>query len=57
VSVPVAVVDATVLYAIELTDLLLTFATRRLVRLHWSTAILDEVRHNLVLRPAVPAEV
>jgi len=30
------VVDANVLYSIELTDLLLTFASHRLVRVHWS---------------------
>lgn len=46
----VAVVDANVLYSIELTDLLLTFAAHRLVRLHWSPTILDEVRRNLAKR-------
>jgi predicted nucleic acid-binding protein len=51
VPVPVAVVDANVLNSIELTDLLLTTATYRLVRLHWSVAILDEVRRNLQQRP------
>jgi len=52
VAVPgrVAVVDANVLYSIELTDLLLTFAAHRLVRLHWSPTILDEVRRNLAKR-------
>ncbi|MFN0092266.1 MAG: PIN domain-containing protein [Acidimicrobiales bacterium] len=55
-AVPVAVVDANVLYSIELTDLLLTLGTRRLVRLHWSPAILDEVRRNLALRPDLSAE-
>lgn len=50
-TVRVAVVDANVLYSIELTDLLLTLAAHRLVRLHWSAAILDEVRRNLALRP------
>ncbi len=47
----VAVVDANVLYSIELTDVLLTLATQHLVRLHWSAEILDEVRRNLALRP------
>lgn len=49
-SARVAVVDANVLYSIELTDLLLTFAAHRLVRVHWSPTILDEVRRNLVKR-------
>jgi predicted nucleic acid-binding protein len=47
----VPVVDANVLYSIELTDLLLTLATHRLVRVHWSQTILQEVRRNLSLRP------
>jgi hypothetical protein len=51
VTVRVAVVDANVLYSIELTDLLLTLATHRLVRVHWSDMILEEVRRNLGLRP------
>jgi predicted nucleic acid-binding protein len=50
VPVPVAVVDANVLYSIELTDLLLMTATHRLVRMHWSVEILDEVRRNLQQR-------
>jgi hypothetical protein len=50
VSGRVAVVDANVLYSIELTDLLLTFAAHRLVRLHWSPVILDEVRRDLAKR-------
>ena len=50
VSSRVAVVDANVLYSIELTDLLLTFAAHRLVRLHWSPTILEEVRRNLAKR-------
>lgn len=54
-TVRVAVVDANVLYSIELTDLFLTLATHRLVRLHWSDAILDEVRRNLALRPDLSA--
>ena len=44
------VIDANVLYSIELTDLLLTFAAHRLVRLHWSPTILGEVRRNLAKR-------
>jgi hypothetical protein len=44
------VVDANVLYSIELTDLFLTFAAHRLVRVHWSSTILDEVRRNLAKR-------
>jgi predicted nucleic acid-binding protein len=44
------VLDANVLNSIELTDLFLTSATRRLVRVHWSNTILDEVRRNLALR-------
>lgn len=44
------VVDANVLYSIELTDLLITLAVHRLVRLHWSESILDEVRRNLARR-------
>lgn len=50
-TVRVAVVDANVLYSIELTDLFLTLATHRLVRVHWSETILDEVRRNLAIRP------
>jgi predicted nucleic acid-binding protein len=50
VSSQVVVVDANVLYSIELTDLLLTFAAHRLVRVHWSPTILDEVRRNLAKR-------
>lgn len=46
----VAVVDANVLYSIELTDLLLTLSVARLVRLHWSPTILDETRRNLAER-------
>lgn len=41
----VAVLDANVLYGIEVTDLVLTMATRRLYRPHWSPQILDEVTH------------
>ena len=50
-TVRVAVVDANVLYSIELTDLFLTLAVHRLVRVHWSDTILDEVHRNLALRP------
>ena len=50
-TVRVAVIDANVLYSIELTDLFLTLATHRLVRVHWSETILDEVRRNLAIRP------
>lgn len=50
VSGRVVVVDANVLYSIELTDLLLTLAAHRLVRVHWSPTILDEVRRNLAKR-------
>lgn len=46
----VAVLDANVLYGIEVTDLLLTMATRRLYRPHWSPEILDEVARNLRIR-------
>jgi len=48
--VRVAVIDANVLYSIELTDLFITLAVHRLVRVHWSDTILDEVRRNLALR-------
>jgi predicted nucleic acid-binding protein len=50
VTVRVAVVDANVLYSIELTDVFITLAVHRLVRVHWSDTILDEVRRNLALR-------
>ena len=46
----VVVVDANVLYGIEITDLLLTLATRRMFRVHWSAEILDEVQRNLAKR-------
>jgi predicted nucleic acid-binding protein len=55
VSGRVAVVDANVLYSIELTDLFLTFTAHRLVRLHWSPMILDEVRRNLAKRADLTA--
>lgn len=47
----VVVLDANVLYGIEVTDLLATLATRRVFRPHWSPQILDEVRRNLAARP------
>jgi hypothetical protein len=46
----VVVLDANVLYGIEVTDLLATMATQRLFRPHWSPQILDEVRRNLGAR-------
>lgn len=46
----VVVLDANVLYGIEVTDLFATMATRRLFRPHWSTQILDEVTRNLNAR-------
>lgn len=54
-TVRVAVVDANVLYSIELTDLFLTLAVHRLIRVHWSDAILAEVHRNLALRPDLNA--
>lgn len=47
----VVVLDANILYGIEVTDFLATMATRRLFRPHWSPQILDEVVRNLTLRP------
>ncbi len=47
----VVVLDANVLYGIEVTDLFATMATRRLFRPHWSPKILKEVARNLALRP------
>ncbi len=44
------VLDANVIYGIEVTDLFATLATRRLFRPHWSPEILVEVRRNLALR-------
>lgn len=43
--------DANVLYGIEVTDLVATMATRRLFRPHWSPQILGEIRRNLATRP------
>ena len=42
--------DADVLYGIEATDLLLTLAVRRAIRIHWSSEILAEVSRNLAKR-------
>lgn len=47
----VVVLDANVLYGIDVTDLMATMASRRLFRPHWSPQILDEVTHNLIARP------
>lgn len=47
----VVVLDANVLYGIEVTDLFATMATKRIFRPHWSPQILDEVRRNLLTRP------
>lgn len=49
----VVVLDANVLYGIEITDLFATMATRRIFRPHWSPQILDEVHRNLALRPGL----
>lgn len=46
----VVVLDANVLYGIEVTDFFATMATRRLFRPHWSPQILDEVERNLAVR-------
>lgn len=46
----VVVLDANVLYGIEVTDFFATMATGRLFRPHWSPQILDEVARNLALR-------
>lgn len=47
----VVVLDANVLYGIEVTELFATMATRRIFRPHWSPQILNEVKRNLALRP------
>lgn len=46
----VVVLDANVLYGIEVTDLFATMATRRIFRPYWSPEILDEVHRNLARR-------
>jgi predicted nucleic acid-binding protein len=48
------VVDANVLFSIELTDLFLTFATRRLIDIRWSEEILSEVRRSLEMSGRLP---
>jgi len=53
----VVVLDANVLYGIEVTDLTATMATRRLFRPHWSPEILDEVVRNLSRRPDLDPQV
>lgn len=47
----VVVLDANVLYGVEVTDLFATISTRRLFRPHWSPQIFDEVVRNLATRP------
>jgi predicted nucleic acid-binding protein len=42
-----SVIDSNVLYSIELSDLFVTFAKRRLIQLRWSITIFDEVRRSL----------
>ncbi len=44
----ISVVDSNVLFSIELTDLFVTFAKRRLIQVRWSRTILDEVRGSLL---------
>lgn len=43
----ISVVDSNVLFSIELTDLFVTFAKRRLIQVRWSRTLLDEVRESL----------
>lgn len=52
----VVVLDANILYGIEVTDLLATMATHRLFRPHWSPQILHEVTRNLTLRPDLDSD-
>lgn len=42
--------DANILYGIEVTDLMASMAVRRLFRPHWSPQIMDEVMRNLMSR-------
>lgn len=42
-----SVIDSNVLFSIELSDLFVTFAKRRLIQLKWSRVIFDEVRRSL----------
>lgn len=48
--------DANVLFGIEVTDVLLTLATKRLFRTYWSNEILEETRRNLIKRPNITAD-
>lgn len=52
----VVVLDANVLYGIDVTDLMATMATRRPFRPHWSPQILDEVSRSLGKRPDLDPE-
>lgn len=52
----VVVLDACVVYGIEVTDLVLTMATQHLFRPHWSPQILHEVTRNLKLRDDLDPE-
>jgi len=47
-AVPVAVLDANVLFPASLRDVLLRMASAGMYRLHWSDEILDELRRNLI---------
>ena len=51
-----AVLDACVLYPMELRDTLLRVAAAGVYRLHWTTEILDEMSRNLVARGVMPME-
>lgn len=51
-----AVLDACVLYPMELRDTLLRIAAADAYRLHWTDEILDEMERNLVARRVMPAE-
>ncbi|HEX3826378.1 MAG TPA: hypothetical protein VHV82_03815 [Sporichthyaceae bacterium] len=51
----VVVLDANVLYGIEVTDFFATRGTGRLFRPHWSPQILDEVQRNLARRSDLDA--
>ena len=48
------VIDANVLFSIELTDLFLTFATHRRLQIRWSEEILSEVRRSLEVSGRLP---
>lgn len=47
-TVPVAILDANVLYPAQLRDVLMRLAVNDLLRAHWSEAICDEWMRNLV---------